>query len=114
MIRLSDLKQRIGKAAPCLICHCAYDEIRKANMEDIAYMMRPLAEAIWSDQPNTVKDKAKVNNQLAALVRTLPNNTSAKKAVIQKLIADIDLSIDADSPIMDLWLEFKNLIVEAT
>ena len=71
-MRKKDLIARMGSGCkPCLVCEAALDEIRKRGFSELAFLLRRIADDLWTDSSISEEEKKTINDHMAALMDLL-------------------------------------------
>lgn len=98
---------------PCLVCDVALSEIQKRGLSELAFVLRRIADELWTDLQITTEEKKAINNHLAALMRLLFCPPGEKNAVLNDIVVQLNSEIGQESPLSESWLELKELVSEA-
>ena len=112
-MRKKDLIARMGsECKPCLVCDPALDEIRKRGFSDLAFLLRRIAEDLWTDSRISEEEKRTINDHVVVLMDVLFCESVHHDSEVGNIVSQIEREVPHDSNLYDSWLELREIIKE--
>lgn len=111
-MKVKELRERIGRELPCMICNIALPMMEQQGVKDIAYLMRCFAERLWADELISEERRNRTNRTIAELIcRGGPSVWENEKA-IREMIAEVDECVSGRPEIVEAWEGVREAIAE--